>query len=404
MNHAVRFVVAGALAAGLAVAGAAQATVPSAGADAAGSVSAAVLHAKVHMGGILLPDNSSTFIEYTAPDKRVNVAKDIQFKSWFMRKLGALGGNSEDARVADIFRLDRHMVDRVFYNEKTYYECRMHECPTLFQILQDLSESGHENSDQQQAAWHPQGTEQCPLHRVHHDIAVTRTDQHKTINGFPVRLYKAKFTSVYADDEGRQDTNLLHIEMWTTPITPALQRIQALDREQTEKYVSEQKRPENPLARILPRRVFNLLETFVGDTNRKNYKWNTTVGRKLAQIDGYPIKNTVDWFVHAHACPGPQESAKIEKHGGFSVGNPLGSLKSMIGHKIGTEVSKQVKTHFLPGPDDPIVHWNRTITAIGTQKVDAALFEVPAGFVKKPMPSVDELWNRQGTADRDRSD
>lgn len=347
------------------------------------TITASVVRGDIHMGGLLLPDSHQTLVQYTTPDKRIN-DYHIHFTSALMQWLGG------DAHVADLFRLDQGMAYKVLYNKKQYYQCKISGCPTIYTLLQALTRSGHAEKKPHHT-YHPEGTEQCPLHRIRRDFTVEKTDQQKTIGQFKTRLYKATYTSIYADDDGNKDSNALEIQFWTTPVTPGIRRIQSQHRKQLERFLSEQHKPASPLARFLPTSIVQSLSAFLGNTSSKGHKWHNQVTKKLARVEGYPVSISLDWFVHANACPAPKK--KDDGDSGFSSlfgsGNPLSAVKGMVGHAVEKHIQKHVEGYFRPDPDTPILHWDRTITRIKMKQVSPSVFDVPAGFTKKPMPSLE---------------
>ena len=132
------------------------------------------------------------------------------------------------------------------------------------------------------------------------------------------------------------------------------------------------------------------LSAFLGDTNSKSYQWHNQATQKLARIQGYPVSIKLDWFVQAQACPAPEQDDDDSSLSSlFSGGNPIGALKGMIGDAVTDEAKQHVEAYFQPDPDTPIVHWDRTISTIQMQQVSADVFELPAGFTQKPMPSLE---------------
>jgi hypothetical protein len=338
---------------------------------------ASVVRADIHIRGVILPASSQQLVSYSTRERRNN-EYHIHFKSWWARML------MHNAHVSDLFQLDKNAAYKVFYDSHKYYQCTVADCPTLFSLIKRLSRSG-EDSKSDSKTYHPQGTEQCPLHPVRHDVVVKATGKHKTISGYPTSEYRATFTAVYADAAQRKDTNSLQIEFWTTPSTGAIGKIQDIHRALVKRYLSEQDVKSDPLARFLPKDVFKALDAFSGDTSSKDYQWHNSVTRKLARIKGYPVRMQLDWYVHADACPAKSNESDDQDHGG-GFHNPFGKLKSMVGHVIKKHVEHDIEDHFRPDPNTPVFHWDRTITSAGMEAVSPDVFEVPAGFKREPMP------------------
>ena len=332
----------------------------------------AVIHATTLMQGSILPNFHGTEVAYTRADRRT-IDNQSKVDSWWGKMLFG------DLHTADIFRLDETKAYKVNFDKQAYWECGVESCPSVLNLIRAASDSSAD--DRKEDHYDPNGTAECPLHMTKHGFTVTNTGQAKTLNGYPAHLYRATWNLVYEDTAHRQDVNKLQIDFWITPATGEMKQVWAIHQKATDTYIKEAHLQNNPLAKFLPEDVFRALSAFSGDTDSSKQAWHNDVSRKLARIKGYPLSIDLNWYVQGNACP--DDSGQTADAAGAAT-DPTGALESMAGKLFGNAV----KSHFEPKADKPVFHYLFQVQSAKVEPVHDSVFEVPKGFVKKPLPKM----------------
>ncbi|HEX7338543.1 MAG TPA: hypothetical protein VF271_01270 [Rhodanobacteraceae bacterium] len=343
------------------------------------------------ISGHILPDMTDTFVMYSRADRRANVVIKAHVDGWLGRFANHYNVGKPPLH-ADIFRMDQNDAYKVLFHQKQYWQCQLEGCPTIYKFLESVMKPSDEAS-QDASTWHPTGTNDCPLTPVSHDYRVQKTAQSKTINGFPAHLYVATFKTVYADSAHRTNTSTLKWTFWTTPITGEIQRIWAIHEALAKRFLKSSGANDNPWARFVSRKVWQPLDAFLGDTDSHAHNWSGDVTSKLAQVEGYPVRIKVAWYVDAHACPAPKPQTESDTQ--TLADNAGGGLRGMLGGLIRKHVEKHVEKaidkHFQPDPDTPVFEYDRNILSAKITSIPDSVFHVPAGFVRKPTPKVSDV-------------
>lgn len=328
----------------------------------------AVIHATSRIEGSILPNFHGTETAYTRADRRT-IDNESKVDSWWAKMM------MDDLHTADMFRMDQNRAMKVNYNNQTYYECGISQCPSVINMLNAAS---NESADKGEDTYDPEGSEACPLQLVEHEFNVVDTGQSKTLHGYPAHLYQATWDLIYEDDNRQQNTNKLVIEFWTTPPTGEMKQIWAIHQKATDAYVEQADLDHNPLARFLPEDVFRAVSAFSGDTDSSTQQWHNEVTRKLATIQGYPLSIELDWYLEAHAC----EEAAPQTASSDSASDPLGALKDMASNVVGDAVKDQ----FAADEGAPIFSYRYDVQSASIAQVHDSVFNVPKGFREKPLP------------------
>ena len=334
----------------------------------------AVIQASTEVTGSLLPDFRGSQTVYTRKDRRT-IENKTTLDAWWGKMLGG------DQHSADIFRLDQAKATVVNFNLREYYECEISECPSLINMLDALGSSA-EGTDQPEA-YDPEDNTSCPLTMTKNSFTVEDTGQRKTLNGYPTKLYQAKWELVQQDSSQRQNQNSLQIDFWTTPPDADIQKVWQIHDQITDAYIKEAELGNSPLAKFLPESIFRSLSVFSGDTSGQSQQWDNEVSQKLASIEGYPINIDLNWYADNNACQDETTPAAQTS----SATDPLGALKDMAGNMMGEAVAKQL----APDASEPVLSYRYHITSARIEQVSDSIFEVPAEFSKKPQPS----WTQQ---------
>ncbi|CAG9296958.1 hypothetical protein [Celerinatantimonas diazotrophica] len=328
----------------------------------------AVIHATSLIQGSILPNFHGTEVAYTRADRRT-IDGHSKADSWWGKLLFS------NLHTADIFRLDQNKAYKVDFNRRTYWECNVESCPSILNILRAAS---NQSTDEKTDQYVPSGTETCPLHMIQHRFSVVKTSQEETLSGHQARLYRATWNLVSEDSAHHQNVNKLQIDFWTTSPTGEMKKVWEIHQKLTDTYLKEAHLQDNPLARFLPQDIFRALSAFSGDTDSSKQTWHNDVSRKLATIKGYPLKIDLNWYQKNNACQSNNEQTAATSE----ASDPSDKLMSMASKLIGNIVKSETK----PKGEKPIFHYLYQVHSTKVEPVHDSVFQVPDGFVKKPLP------------------
>ena len=203
-----------------------------------------------------------------------------------------LGGASADARIE---RLDRKLAWTLDAKNKRYSECPLKGCPAP--IPRKPPEKKSAEDDKARDA-------ECRLKIGNTTFTVEPTGQKRSINGFDTEQYDVKWLVTFRDNVSRNATSALSIDLWTTPVTPALKDATALEKTYARAH-------DNILGIdtdtdrmvVLPPEVGRMLNShlsqYVSPTDRSNF---LAGAKKLDKVKGQPILMNVTWRFAGEAC------------------------------------------------------------------------------------------------------
>ena len=202
------------------------------------------------------------------------------------------GSASANARIE---RLDRNVVWTLDAKNRRYRECPLQGCPAAIprKPTEKLSAPGNKPSDAE-----------CRLKIGNTTLAVEPTGQKRNINGFDTEQYDVKWLVTFRDNASRNATGALSIELWTTPVTPALEGAMALEKSYARAHdavLGTTNDADRSL--LLPievsRMLNNHLSQYVSPTDRSKFLAGAA---KLDKVKGRPILTNVTWRFAGDAC------------------------------------------------------------------------------------------------------
>ena len=204
----------------------------------------------------------------------------------------SLGGANTGARIE---RLDRKLVWTLDAKNKRYGECPLKGCPAS--IPRKPPEKKSAEDDKTRDA-------ECRLKIGNTTFTVEPTGQKRSINGFDTEQYDVKWLVTFRDNASRKSTSTLNIDVWTTPVTPALKDATALEKAYAgahDKILDIDTEPDRMV--VLPpevgRMISSHLSQYVSPTDRSNF---LAGARKLDKVKGQPILINVKWSFAGEAC------------------------------------------------------------------------------------------------------
>lgn len=199
-------------------------------------------------------------------------------------------GASANARIE---RLDRNVEWTLDAKNKRYRECPLQGCSAAIPRKPQGKQSAEENKS---------GDAECRLKIGTTTLEVERTGQKRSINGFDTEQYDVKWLVTFRDNASRKTTGALSIDLWTTPITPALEGAVALEKS----YARARDAVlgmANDRSLLLPIEVSMMLNShlshYVSPTERSKL---LAGAMKLDQVKGRPVLTNVTWRFAGQAC------------------------------------------------------------------------------------------------------
>jgi hypothetical protein len=194
-----------------------------------------------------------------------------------------------------IERLDRKLAWTLDAKNKRVTECPLKGCPASSPKKRTTKKSADEDKP---------GDSTCRLRIGNSVLTAEPTGQKRRINGFDAEQYDIKWMVTFRDNASRKSTSTVSIDLWTTPVTPAMAEAKALERA----YVLAR---DNILGidtvkermGILPpeagKMISGYLSANVGPTDRANF---LAGAKKPDEVKGQPISMKVKWSFAGEAC------------------------------------------------------------------------------------------------------
>jgi hypothetical protein len=206
---------------------------------------------------------------------------------------------------------------------------------------------------------------------VRSEYKVDVTGESKTINGFACRKFLATWTvdweNVRTQEKG---TDRLETAVWTTPLTDAFKSAQAEELAFYQSYLKAIGLNQEKLQQdILGTEWIGLLAAFdpAGGKSKLNPD-AAVVAREMKKIEGYPIVVDGKYF------PAPRPKAAESDEG------TTGGIGGALGRLGGSLLKKK------PNPEEekaPAISFTTEVVSLNAAAVDAAEFQIPAGYKKK---------------------
>ena len=203
-----------------------------------------------------------------------------------------LGSASTETRIE---RLDTKLAWTLDTKNKRYIECPLKGCP--MPIPRKPPEKRSAQDDKPRDA-------ECRLKIGSTTVTAEPTGQKRSINGFDAEQYDVKWLVTFRDNASHSSTSVLSINLWTTPVTPALKDAMALENAYIrahDKVLGIEPDTDQPV--VLPPEVGRMISSYlsanVSPTDRATL---LAAAKKLDKVKGLPILTNVKWSFAGEAC------------------------------------------------------------------------------------------------------
>lgn len=280
-----------------------------------------------------------------------------------------LVGNKEEGRIE---RLDRKLVWTLDVPEKTYIECPITGCP-LPQGMKPTQPEPAKPADK------PSAPPECTVKVTKSELKVTPTGQKSSINGFDTEQYQVSWIVAVSDPKARTTTSKVAIDMWTTPVTPAMREAVAMEEAYAKALAAELLGSKGGagVAPVVPPEAVRMMQTYLatilGSTDTSAF---VKAGKEMEKIKGYPIRKTLTWDLKGDACadPKPQQAEEPETE---SIPTSGGDIISTITSYF---IKKEAKRTVQEMEGKPILSFTTEVKAFRVEPVRDSTFLVPKNF------------------------
>jgi hypothetical protein len=300
---------------GSGAAGSATAAAPAAAADTSPALPAAVRVVTLSTDGLagLFPFEGTTTTTTRA---------DRQRDETTLRGTGTVSRFLlRDSGSATITRLDRKLVYALDIPRARYTECPLGGCPA----------PARDEPPRQQPPQEPQSTREpgCTMKIASNKFDVRPTSQRKAINGFDTEQYAVDWSVVFEDPNKRRSTLQLTVDVWTTPVTPALRDAMAVESAYNRAASAAMQRALSERAAAMPPQLMETMNRYFAQSlTAADRTALMNAGRQLERIRGEQILTQFKLFYRGEACGGA-----AGEEGGASAGRAgiAGALQGLFG-------------------------------------------------------------------------
>ena len=253
------------------------------------------------------PAFESTSLSYT----RANVQRNESS----LKGSGAFTNLTGDSEVR-IERLDRKLVWMLDAKNRQYGECPLKGCGSAIAKKPQLKRDADDDKG-------------CRLRIGNTTVTVEPTGQKRIINGFDTEQYDIKWLVTFRDNASRKSISSISIDLWTTPVSPALKDASALEKTYArarEKILNLDAGPDGLVD--LPPEAGRMINSYLFPNVTPADRAGFLVGaRNLDKVQGMPILMTVKWNFSGEACSTDQSMKDIGDKPLFTLTSEVKSHK-----------------------------------------------------------------------------
>jgi hypothetical protein len=300
----------------------------------------------------------------------------VKFTGTVMRFL------TKEQDESTISRVDKNLLWKLDNKEKRYTECPLTGCGTLpgqpsFANL-NAPETGQPSAQEEEPVME-QGKPGCVTKITKNEFKVEETGQTRVINGFKTKEYQLTWQVVAEDDQHRQDTNTITINIWTTPNTNEIDKVMKVQESFQQAYMAKINQHTTAMDRIVPQQALAVLTTyFFNSMSEKDRAALLKAAQEMEKIKGYPISTKLEWNASAEACGKGQQVAQTKQEGSnIDLQNGVSGLVGSLTSKF---VEKKVEDEAEKAKSKPIFGYVQQVTSIKMEMVHDSVMEIPHGY------------------------
>jgi len=210
------------------------------------------------------------------------------------------------------------------------------------------------------------------------EFTVKKTGASETINGFACQEYLMTWLIEMEDLETKAKMkNTMAANVWTTPETAAIKKLQAEEAGFTKAYLKKIGMAATPSElKLFGLEAFAALRGVPAKDMEKEFARFKT---EMSKLKGYPIRTVINWDAQEQ---GSQAAAEIQKSEPMEVPNLSGGVSGLIGGIMGS-VAKKAIGEPKPAGGGPFFSSTTEIKSISTEAIAGSVFDIPAGYTKQ---------------------
>jgi hypothetical protein len=212
------------------------------------------------------------------------------------------------------------------------------------------------------------------------EFSVKKTGAKETINSFPCDEYVMTWLIEFENIETKaKTTNTMTTNMWTTPETASIKKLQAEEMAFSKAYMK--KLGLELSQQEMKQFGMDMFTAMSGASKEEMEKQFKSLKKEMAKLKGYPIRTVVGWSVEGDKAAQAQAEAAKKKEQPQSSSpsiNPFGGLSGLIGSVAGSAAESA-----KPEENPPFFSSTIEVKSIKTDALPAGTFDIPEGFTKK---------------------
>ena len=210
------------------------------------------------------------------------------------------------------------------------------------------------------------------------EFSIKKIGASETINGFPCKEYLLIWVIEMEDLETKAKMkNTMLTNLWTTPETAAMRKLQAEEAAFAESYM---KKIGFHLSQSEMKQFG--IEAFMatrGASAKDMEKEFARFKAEMTKLEGFPIRTVVNWQAQEQADPAVTQAEKSES---METPNLSGGLGGLIGGITGALAKKAIGKR-KPGTQDSFFSSTTEIKSISNDAIAQSTFDIPAGYTEK---------------------
>ncbi len=283
-----------------------------------------------------------------------------------------LVGTNDTSRIE---RLDRKVIWTLDAKDRTYTECPLKGC--LGPVAERPQDKKPEPSPEKEKAT------ECEMKVASSAFTVKPTGQKKAINGFDTDEYQVAWVVTLQDPKARKTVSTLAVELWTTPLTPALKEATAVEQAYAKALATEIIGIVAPpdQTQVVPAEAGRMIDAYLTQMlGTKEKSAFLKAGKELEKVKGYPVLTVLTWDMRGDACAEQQAAADADGSSArasipTSAGDVLSSVTDYFVKKKTDETMKEAA-------GKPILSFKTEVKSHRVESVRDSKFAPPTGFRK----------------------
>lgn len=267
-----------------------------------------------------------------------------------------------------IWRIDRNLQWTLDTDKSEYSECPLKGC-----VDTSAKPPKHDETARPPEAQHESG---CTMNIASTNFTVKSTGQKKSINSFDTEEYQIAWVVNLRDKTARNTTSTLNINVWTTPVTPAIRETLNIEESYARAYSGAI--TDTSKQQILPAEAAKLISAYLASSlNADTRSAFLNAGKQMEKIKGYPIYLHLTWNMDGNACA-PKE-AKPDNASNSRTPPPT-SASSLVSGLAGMFAKKKTDDAMKEAESEPIFSFTSEVRSLRTESMHDSVFSVPGTY------------------------